>query len=200
MKLFDEYPNLESEYIAIHRLRSEDAEGIRKLAEDPKVSATVPTFLYENKYEDKALVIEREEAELFRTGEGILLGIYLKGEPTGEADCAGEAGETFVGLAEIYGYDEAKNKASIGARILPEFWRRGISTETARLLRDYLIDDLGLRTVTAHILKNNFASAACVLKNGFVAKYCDIYEDWGMGEPMLTDKYVFKNPGSSRED
>lgn len=181
MNLFDEYPFLQNDLILIHRLQPEDAEALGRLARDPAVSRTVPTFLYEKKYEDPALVIEREEEELFRTGEGILLGVYLK-----------EAPEKLVGLAEIYGYEPAKEKASIGDRILPEYWRRGISTAVVGLLTDYLIGEIGLKTVTAHILRGNEGSAACVLRNGYVQKFSNIYEDWGFSEPCLTDKYVYK--------
>ena len=122
-----------------------------------------------------------EEEEYFAAGEGILLGIYLK-----------EAPAEMVGLAEIYGYEPSKEKASIGDRILPEFWGRGISTQAVALLTDYLIGEVGLKTVTAHILRGNEGSATCVLRNGYVQKFSNIYEDWGFGEPCLTDKYVYK--------
>lgn len=64
--------------------------------------------------------------------------------------------------------------------------------DAAALLTDYLIGEVGLKTVTAHILRTNEGSAACVLKNGYVQKFSNIYEDWGFGEPCLTDKYVYK--------
>lgn len=181
MNLFDEYPYLENEYILVHRLVPGDAEALRELTEDLKVRETVPTLLYEMKYEDKALVIEREEEEYFRTGQGILLGVYLKEEP-----------EQMVGIAEIYGFEPLRGKASIGDRIISRYWGRGISTSIVSLLRDYLIDEVGLRLVTAHILKVNSASSTCVTRNGFIRKYKDVYEDWGTGEPVLTDVYIYK--------
>lgn len=64
--------------------------------------------------------------------------------------------------------------------------------DAAALLTDYLIGEVGLKTVTAHILRTNEGSAACVLKNGYVQKFSNIYEDWGFDEPCLTDKYVYK--------
>ena len=181
MNLFDQYPFLQNDLIMIHKMQPEDAAALKRIAEDPQISPFVPTFLYEKKYEDKALVIAREEEEYFAAGEGILLGIYLK-----------EAPAEMVGLAEIYGYEPSKEKASIGDRILPEFWGRGISTQAVALLTDYLIGEVGLKTVTAHILRGNEGSATCVLRNGYVQKFSNIYEDWGFGEPCLTDKYVYK--------
>lgn len=181
MNLFDQYPFLQNDLIMIHKMQPEDAAALKRIAEDPQISPFVPTFLYEKKYEDKALVIAREEEEYFAAGEGILLGIYLK-----------EAPAEMVGLAEIYGYEPSKEKASIGDRILPEFWWRGISTQAVALLTDYLIGEVGLKTVTAHILRGNEGSVTCVLRNGYVEKFTNIYEDWGFGEPCLTDKYVYK--------
>ena len=60
------------------------------------------------------------------------------------------------------------------------------------LLRDYLLKDMGLKTVTSHVLKENTASARVMEKGGFVNKYPDLWEDWGRSEMQLTDKYVFK--------
>ena len=181
MKLFDQYPSLQNDLISIHKMGPADAEAIKKLSEDPRVRKTVPSFLYEYKYEDKSLVIEREEEECFRTKENILLGIYLRSEP-----------EKMVGIAEIYGYEEDKLKASLGDRILPDYWGKGISTAVVSLLTDYLIDEIGLNEVTAHILRGNNASSACGRRNGYVLEASGIYEDWGKDEPCLIDKYVYK--------
>lgn len=193
MRLFEGYPYLENEKILIHRLAPEDAVNLARLAGDERVYTYEPTFLYETKYDDAALVIAREKEELFDRGEGILLGVYLKGEADG-------AGETFTGLAEIYNYEEAKSKASIGVRLLPEFWRRGISTAVIGMLRDYLTGDAGIETVTAHIISDNKASAACALKNGFVRMYSDLLADWGLDDMVRTDKYVYKASWAQLED
>ena len=61
-----------------------------------------------------------------------------------------------------------------------------------KLLKEYLIEEAGLRTITAHIIRENGASARAAVKNGFVLKYPDIYGDWGQPELCLVDKYVFK--------
>ena len=187
IKLFSEYPYLEDDLIILHRMSPEDAAALEKFTHDKRIYRYLPTFLYEQRYDDKAEVIARMDDECLMSGEGILLGIYPKADP-----------EAFSGIAEIYGYEEARSKASVGCRLSPEYWGKGIATAAVGLLRDYLVNEVGLKTVTAHIMKENQASARTVLKNGFVLRYGDILEDWGFDELNLTDKYVFKGEWLNR--
>ena len=64
-----------------------------------------------------------------------------------------------VRIAEIYHFEAHKEKASIGCRLSEAVWGQGIATEVIGLLRDYLIDEIGLRTITAHIMRVNLPSA-----------------------------------------
>ena len=59
-------------------------------------------------------------------------------------------------------------------------------------LEDDLIDDAQVRTITAHVMPENKASAKVLSKNGFVNLYSNVPEDWGFGKLSPTDKYVFK--------
>ena len=188
MELFDGYPYLEDDRIIIHKMGPEDAADLEELTSDPQVYDYVPPFLYELKYEDKAEVIARLDEEYFDTKEGILMGIYFKA-----------ANNKLVGLAEIYSYDEKKSKASIGCRIGSKYWGKGISPSMAALMRDYLIKDIGLETVTAHIMQANVSSERSIAKSGFLPKYRNLLEDWGMGEMCLTDKYVYKKEWLGKE-
>ena len=190
MKLFDEYPSLTNGTVTIHKMTEDDAEALRRLASNKNVYRFLPTFLYEQKYEDKREVIARMDAECFETREGILLGVYLNSAP-----------DQMAGIAEIYNYEEKKSKASIGCRLDEPFWNKGIATQVVALLKEYLADRIGLKTITAHIMKENIGSAKTVQKNGFICKYPDVYGDWGWDELLCTDKYVFKKEWTAmRED
>ena len=186
MKLFDEYPEIRGERIRIRRMRTEDAPALQRLAENRNVYRYLPTFLYEQKYADKEEAIARMDEECFRTKESILLAICLT-EGAKEADAA-----PMIGIAEIYNYEENKGKASIGCRLDEPYWGRGLAAEAIGLLRDYLMDCTDLRTITAHIRRENVASARSAEKMGFLNKYPDLWQDWGYGELCHADKYVFK--------
>ena len=141
----------------------------------------VSTKLYEQRYADAALAIERMCEECFDTKESILLAICLRDNP-----------DELVGIAEIYALEERKPKVSIGCRLRREWWHEGIATEVCALLKGYLIDRTTTRAITAHVMAGNVFSGRALEKNGFVNLYPGVVEDWGRGEPVLVDKYVFK--------
>ena len=181
MKLFEEMPYLEDDCIILKEMTQTDAPALEKIASSRAVYTYLPTFLYEQKYQDKKLAIDRIKQECFLTKESILLGIFLKEDPT-----------QMIGIAEIYAYDEQKNKASIGARLHEDYWYKGIAARVVTLLKDYLDKEIGIRTITTHIMSHNHASERVVEKLGFEKKFPGLWDDWGKEGPVLTDKYVYK--------
>ena len=162
-------------------MKEPDAKRLDEIAGKVCIYETLPTFLYELRYEEKIRTIRAMDEECFDTMESVLLGIYLCEKP-----------DYLIGIAEIYNYEEKKQKASIGYRLDDTVWGKGIATRVVRLLRDYLAGDIGLMTITAHVLQMNEASARVLVRNGFADKYPDLWEDWGYDDLKLTDKYVFK--------
>lgn len=79
MKLFDEYPFLTDGIILLRKIVLSDAEALQALRTDQEVYRYLPTFLYEQKYEDVYEVIGRMDEECFRTKESILLAVCLSG-------------------------------------------------------------------------------------------------------------------------
>lgn len=181
MKLFDEYPELRNDRVILRKMSMADAEALAELTSREAVYRTVPSFLYELKYEDKRDVIANMDRECFEPKESLLLGAYLSEEP-----------ERLVGVAEVYNYDEARSTAAIGGRLHDALWGRGIATDVTVMMRDYLTKEVGLDTVTTHVLRENKGSAAVMEKAGFRNELPGVYEDWGFGEPMLTDKYIYR--------
>ena len=180
-KLFTEYPVLENDTILLRKIIGDDAEALGEFIANELVYRYLPTFLFERSYDDPLEFIRRMDRDLFETKESIHLAVCLKSDPG-----------QMVGIAEIYNYEPKKEKASIGCRLDSSVWGQGIATQVIGLLKNYLIEEVGLRTITAHIMRENGASARAAVKNGFVLKYPDIYGDWGQPELCLVDKYVFK--------
>ena len=56
-KLFSEIPYLRSERLELKKLEEGDADGLNELAHSKAVNRFLPTFLYEQKYEDSRYVI-----------------------------------------------------------------------------------------------------------------------------------------------
>ncbi|MBQ1471458.1 MAG: GNAT family N-acetyltransferase [Eubacterium sp.] len=186
-ELFAEYPMLESDRVLLRKLRAEDAEALQSFMEEEAVYPYLPKYLYERNYTDAEEVIARVDEECFVPGKAILLAVCLQEEKT-----------PLVGIAEIYHYEPGETKASIGCRLRENVWGQGIATRVARLLRDYLVKEIGLKTITAHIMQANTSSAKAARKVGFVCEYPNIYEDWGFSEPVLVDQYVFRQEWLAR--
>lgn len=181
VELFDEVPRIGGDRILLREMTEGDVASLEELCQSEAVYRHEPTFLYEQRYDDKALVISRMREECLDTHESLLLAICLRDAP-----------DDMLGIAEVYAYEERKPKASIGYRLVERAWGRGIATEVANLLKRYLIDRVGMRTITAHVLPANGASARVLEKCGFRRLFSGVPEDWGYGELVLVDKWVYK--------
>ena len=181
MLLFEGYPSLEDDVVLIRRMSREDAPALQAFAADADVYRYLPTFLFEQKYPSAEEVLERLDAECLEAHDSVILGVYLKEDPG-----------KLIGLAELYSHKPERNKASIGYRLSKAYWGKGIATHVAGLLASYLNGEAGIRTITAHVIRENTASANVLNKNGFIDKYPGIVEDWGFDKPILCDKFLFK--------
>ena len=180
-KLFDVFPYLESDRLILREWNLADAPALEEIIRDPEVYRFLPTFLYEQSCEDTAEMIARAREKCFDTHESILLGICLRNDAT-----------HLIGIAEIYNYEPEKEKASIGYRLNRQFWGKGIASETTALLVKYLTERTDVRKITAHVMAQNAASGRVLEKNGFVLRWTGLREDWGRGEPVRINKYMYK--------
>ena len=181
MHLFDEMPRIEGPRLLLREMSDADAPALDELARSEAVYRFLPTFLYEQRYDDKHLAIARMREECFDTRESILLAICPIDEPG-----------RMIGIAEVYAFEERKPKASIGYRMHEHWWGKGFATEAAGMLKRYLMDATDVRTITGHVMADNTASARVLEKCGFVLMYPNCWEDWGRGEPVCVDKWVYK--------
>ena len=181
IKLFNEFPQLESDRLILREWTGADSPAMESIVHDADVYRFLPTFLYEQSYEDLDKMIACARKECFDTHKSILLGIFLKNDP-----------ERLVGIAEIYNYEPEKEKASIGYRLNRCYWGQGIASVTAALLVKYLIEQTDVRKITAHVMAENAASARVLEKNGFILRWTGLREDWGKESPVLVNKYMYK--------
>lgn len=173
--LFSEIPYIKSERLVLRKIEDADAEGLSELAHSPNVYRYLPTFLFEQKYEDIHDVIRRLYDECFK--ESIILGVFME--------------EKFCGLAEIYGYRENTHKASIGCRFLERCWGKGIATETVGALVRYLTQEAGIEIITASTMVENKPISHVVKKNDFLLVVSGVDEDWGYAKPTPANKWVW---------
>ena len=175
-KLFSEIPYIKSERLILRKIEEKDAEALSELTHSPNVYRFLPTFLFEQKYEDIHDVIRHLYDECFK--DSIILGVFMEND--------------FCGLAEIYGYREETHKASIGCRFLERSWGKGIATETVGALVRYLTQEAGIESITASTMVKNKAIIPVVEKNGFLLVGSGDDEDWGYPQPIPVNKWVWQ--------
>lgn len=176
--LFDEIPHLEDERIILKKLEKEDAKPLKAMTQSEIVYRYLPTFLFEQQYEDMEEVIKKVYEDLFKNKESIILGVYLK------------RNMAFCGLAEMYGLNERIHKVSIGYRLLEKYWGRGIATEVVSLMVNYLYSGTDIEIITASTMVENKASARALAKNGFILVSSGAEEDWGYEHMTIADKWI----------
>lgn len=174
-KLFTKIPYIKTERLVLRKIEETDAEGLSELTHSPDVYRYLPTFLFEQKYEDVHEVIRRLYDECFK--ESIILGVFME--------------EEFCGLAEIYGYRENTHKASIGCRFLERWWGKGVASETVDALVRYLTQETGIEIITASTMVENKSITRVVEKNGFLLAVSGVDEDWGYPQPTPANKWVW---------
>ena len=174
-KLFTEIPYIKTERLILRKIEETDAEGLSELVHSPGVYRYLPTFLFEQKYEDIHDVVRRLYDECFK--ESIILGVFME--------------EEFCGLAEIYGYRENTHKASIGCRFLERWWGKGVASETVDALVRYLTQETGIEIITASTMVENKSITHVVEKNGFLLVVSGVDEDWGYPKPTPANKWVW---------
>ena len=179
MKLFEEIPYLENEYITIRRITEDDMEALKELTENDKVYRYLPTFLFEKQFDDLYEMLNKLYGEYYETKESIILGIYLKEE------------DYMCGIAEFYGFKDHLHKVSIGYRLLERYWGRGIASSAVSLMLKYLLEKTDIEIITASTMVENLASAHVLEKNGFVKVVAASTEDWGYDKLTIVDKWIY---------
>lgn len=173
-EFFREIPYLTGSRLVLRKITQEDAEGLRALVSSEITYRYLPTFLYEKKYEDIGYVISHLYDECLQ--DSLILGIFKDND--------------FCGLGEFYGLRKDIHKISVGYRLLPEYWGKGIASETLGIMLKYLNENTGIEIITASTLPDNQASAHVLMKNGFTLVVSGSDEDWGYEKPLPTDKWI----------
>ncbi|MCR4646021.1 MAG: GNAT family N-acetyltransferase [Oscillospiraceae bacterium] len=176
-KLFDEIPYLSDERIVLRRLSAADLPALREMITDERVYRYLPTFLFEQQYDDLDRMLEELYGQLFASKESLILAVERK------ADGA------FCGLAEFYGFKDSLQKTCIGYRLRQDRWGCGIATAAVALMVGYLFEQTDTEIITASTMIENQASARVLEKNGFIRTARAVPEDWGYPQPTIADKW-----------
>lgn len=181
MKIFDEFPYLESDRIIIKKMQESDVDDLVQITDSEAVYKYVPAFLHKKSKGFLLTAIKNLGGRDFEKKKMIIAGIYLKSEDN-----------KLVGLAEIFDYKQKTNTVTIGYRLNEDYWHRGIATEACKLMVDYLTKTIGINTLLAFVMPENAYSARVLLANGFVKEgYTKEEHGWGGRESVIVDVYRY---------
>lgn len=168
-ELFDAFPYLESDRLIIRKMTEDDLDALNEITSNDHVYRYIPPFLYQKSRGNLLAAIRNIGGRDFEKKKMIIAGVYLTDEP-----------KRLIGLAEMFDYKKRTNQITIGYRINETYWNRGIATEAIRLMKEYLCDTIGVRTLNAFVMPENQYSEKALLKNGFTKKVETIQEsNWG---------------------
>ena len=168
---------IENDILFIRELSDRDLDGLTAMRNDMQIYRYEPTFLAELTGTPEEALRAIRSMDLNEDRQCIL-GIYEKSDP-----------DVLAGLAELYDYKLSGKVISIGYRLRPECWGKGIGTACVHALLGFIHDNTEVTLVTAHVIPENEASARVLLKNGFEYLLTKT-EDWGHGGPTVADVYT----------
>ena len=183
MKLFDEFPYLENDYIIIRKMTENDADALSTITDNDNVYRYIPPFLYKKSKGNLLAAIRNLGGRDFDKKKLIIAGIYLKTEPN-----------HLIGLAEMFDLKKRPNSITIGYRLNESYWHKGIATNVIELMIGYLVKNIGIDKLNAYVMPENMYSARALLKNGFCKLPERVEEkNWGGKDKVLVDVYMYEN-------
>lgn len=68
----------------------------------------------------------------------------------------------------MFDYKKRENRITVGYRLNESYWNQGIATKTLKLMKEYLVDEIGITNLQAFVIPENVYSSKVLLNNGFV--------------------------------
>lgn len=152
---FKPFPVIQSERLLFRLLTAEDTDQIFALRTAP---ASIK-FLDKHplKKKEEALLLIDNILQAIDANEGITWAIALKNKPA-----------LLIGTIGYWRIEKENYRAEIGYMLLPEYFNKGYMTEAIHAINEFGFTALKLHSIEANINPANAASAAILLKTGFV--------------------------------
>ena len=177
---------LVGERVTLRPLARRDLPGLADMIRDERIYRYEPTYLPELGASPE-IALDRLSRQTLDADRQWVLGVFVHMAP-----------ERLAGLAEFYDFKPSGKVVSIGYRLKPEVWGRGVGTDCVQTMLRFVRNDTGVELVTAHVMPDNLASARVLMKNGFELLLTK-EEDWGHQQPVAADVYTLDCPrGTAR--
>lgn len=153
LALLEAPPTFRTERLLIRPLATTDDTGILRLRSHPQVVRYLGVAPLDNLSGAQLLIRQRHsERDRYESCTWSILS---------------DPGLPLIGTLSAFKIDERHRKVEIGYSLLPQYWRRGYTTEALGAFLPWLYRTFGAHRITAEIDPANRASAALLRKLGF---------------------------------
>lgn len=143
---------LETERLLLRHLHDEDAEFMLELLNDPAFIQNIGDRKIRSVDGAKGYIQNGPVASYAKHGFGLYL-VQLK-----------ETGES-IGMCGLIKRDQLKD-VDIGYAFLPRYWSKGYAIESARAVKEYAHEAIGLKRIVAIVDPRNAGSIRVLVKLG----------------------------------
>ncbi len=146
--------HLESERLLIRPYQLGDEQALFEMNSNPIVQKYTGDTLLHTVEDAKNLLINVVFKDYKKHGYGRLAVIY-------------KPDNKLIGFTGFKYLPEMNGETDLGYRFLPEYWKKGIATESAIMSLKYGFENLGLKTIYAFAETDNIGSVKIIRKLGF---------------------------------
>lgn len=151
-RVFEAFPEIESEHLRLRQLQPEDAAALFDIFSDEAVTRYYDLYPYSSVDEAEEMV--EFFADAFFDERSIRWGIARKSDNVIIGTCG------YVWLRRFRG--------EVGYDLAQAYWRQGIMTEALNAILDFGFQELKLNRIEALVMTGNVASAGLLTSLGFV--------------------------------
>lgn len=151
---FKKFPELETERLKLRQIQPSDLSAMHKMRTDPKIMQYMDTPVPASIEETKSKL--GQEIESFVNGDSVYWAVVLKDS------------NEIIGGAGYWRIIKEHYRAEIGYQLLPEFWRKGFSTEALKTIIQFGFQKMSLHSIEANVNPDNIPSIKILEKLGFV--------------------------------
>lgn len=152
-KVFDQFPEIQTERLLLRQIRPEDAEEIMRMRQSKRVNRFIARNPMEN-LEDAKLLVEKT-SEAFRSKSGIGWAGILRD------------GQFIIGTCGFNKIDFQNNRAEIGGELSVDFWGKNIAVEAVRGIVAFGFHEMNLHSIEAVVSPDNRGAIYLLESLGF---------------------------------
>ncbi|MCM1991675.1 GNAT family N-acetyltransferase [Oceanirhabdus seepicola] len=152
-EIFSVFPEIFTERLVLREIKQEDAESIYKLRSNPEVARYETFKPYTNIKQAEDTI--KWFSDDYKNKKAITWGISLK-----------ESHE-IIGILHCE-IEIPKVRADFGYDLRPEYWNKGIMTETVKALLDFTFNKIDVYRIESAVSTQNYGSARVLEKSGFI--------------------------------